>query len=229
VESEVFWWSRSRIFFPFHVESDWSRSFFLVEWESDFFVWLRLRKSNWIIFLLHTPKSGISVEMVKFLMKRLLKQIILPLYHDFHWVLCATKFLTTKIHSLYVSKWESENLERPESGVGNFGKVGHFTSDSAPLVVRKKVGMRTCIGIWTIFPNTFEYHQDLISIPPLRQTLRTPSLGYLPRHKFQVSASEEPLPSSLLNVIALAAIVGSNLGQMRQSQPLGTALELPKI
>ena len=78
-------------------------------------------------FLHHTPKLGIPVEMVRFLLKLLLKQIScyaprLPL------------ILTAKFHSLYVE--ESE----PGVGVGNFGKVrvgvgvGYFTSDSATLV-----------------------------------------------------------------------------------------------
>jgi len=61
-------------------------------------------------------------------MKRLLKQRILALYHDFHWVVDATKFLTAKIHSIYVK----------ESGDGPFGKVGvgvgHLISDSATLL-----------------------------------------------------------------------------------------------
>ena len=51
----------------------------------------------------HTPKLGIPVEMVQFLVKILLKQRILAVYHDFHWVLVATKFLTAKLHSLYAS------------------------------------------------------------------------------------------------------------------------------
>jgi len=51
--------------------------------------------SNWIIFLHHTPKFGIPVEMVQFLLKLLLKQISC----------CAPRFqliLTAKFHSLYV-------------------------------------------------------------------------------------------------------------------------------
>jgi len=40
--------------------------------------------SNWIIFLHHTLKLGIPVEMVEFLLKLLLKQIFLAVYHDFH-------------------------------------------------------------------------------------------------------------------------------------------------
>jgi len=36
-------------------------------------------------FLHHTPKLGIPVEMVQFLLKLLLKQIFLSVYHDFHW------------------------------------------------------------------------------------------------------------------------------------------------
>jgi len=35
-------------------------------------------------FLHHTPTLGILVEMVQFLTKLLVKQIILAVYHDFH-------------------------------------------------------------------------------------------------------------------------------------------------
>jgi len=70
-------------------------------------------------FLYHTPKLGIAVEMVQFLSKLLLKQVILAVYHDFHWLLIAAKFLTAILHGLY------------------FGEVGvivrHFTSDSVTL------------------------------------------------------------------------------------------------
>jgi len=50
------------------------------------------------------------VEMVQFSLKLLLKQIILAVYHDFHWLLAATKLLTTKLHSDYIQ--ESEILKR---------------------------------------------------------------------------------------------------------------------
>jgi len=57
--------------------------------------------------------------MVQFFLKLLLKQRILAVYHDFHQVLVATKFLTAKLHSLYVVEsrkfWKGR-----ESGVGNF-------------------------------------------------------------------------------------------------------------
>ena len=80
--------------------------------------------------LQHTPKLGISVEIVQFLLRFLLKQRLLAVYHDFHWLLVATKFLTAKLHSLYVKAL----------GVGNFGNVGvgveQFNSDSATLVCR---------------------------------------------------------------------------------------------
>jgi len=33
----------------------------------------------------HTPKLEIPVEMVQFVLKHLLKQGFLALYHDFHW------------------------------------------------------------------------------------------------------------------------------------------------
>jgi len=58
---------------------------------------------------------GIPIEMVQFLMKLLLKQRILAVYHDFHYVLVATKFLTVKFHSGYVK--ESEIVERSESDI----------------------------------------------------------------------------------------------------------------
>jgi len=57
------------------------------------------------------------VEMVQLFLKLLLKQIILVVYHDFHWVLVATKLLTAKLHSLNVKESESEILERLESDI----------------------------------------------------------------------------------------------------------------
>ena len=81
----------------------------------------------------HTPKLGIPVESVQFLMKLLLKQIILAVYHDFHWALVATKFLAAKLRSLCFNgkSWKGR------SWGGNFERVGvgvrHFTSDSATL------------------------------------------------------------------------------------------------
>jgi len=36
--------------------------------------------------------------MVQFLLKFLLKLRILAVYHDFHWLLVATKLLTAKLH-----------------------------------------------------------------------------------------------------------------------------------
>ena len=78
-----------------------------------FFCPTPIRKSSGITIIHHTPKFGIPVDMVQFLLKLLLKQKILVVYHDFHWLLIATKFLTAKLHSLYVR--ESEILERLES------------------------------------------------------------------------------------------------------------------
>jgi len=43
----------------------------------------------------------VPVEMVQFLLKFLLKLRILAAYHDFHWLLVATKLLTAKLHSCY--------------------------------------------------------------------------------------------------------------------------------
>ena len=56
-----------------------------------------------------------------------MKQRILAVYHNLHWLLVAAKLLTAKLHSFYVK----------ESEVENFGKVTvrHFTSDSATLAI----------------------------------------------------------------------------------------------
>jgi len=53
--------------------------------------------------------------MVQFLLKLLLKQSILAVYHDLHWLLVATKLLTAKLHSRYVKESESEILEKSAS------------------------------------------------------------------------------------------------------------------
>ena len=68
--------------------------------------------------------------MVQFLLKLLLKQRIIAVQHDFHWLLVAAKLLTAKVHSRWVRGW-------------NFGKVqlvkfwklgvGQFVFDSAIL------------------------------------------------------------------------------------------------
>jgi len=55
--------------------------------------------------------------MVEFLLKFLLKQIILAAYHDFHWLPVATKLLTAKLHSCYARGSESG------VAVGNFGRA----------------------------------------------------------------------------------------------------------
>jgi len=47
--------------------------------------------------------------MVQFILKLLLKQIILAMYHFFQGSLVATKFLTTKLHSRYVKESVSES------------------------------------------------------------------------------------------------------------------------
>jgi len=64
--------------------------------------------SNWDHFLNHILKLGIPVEMVQSLSKLLLK----------HFLLCTT--MSIDFNS--------------QIGVGNFEKVGYFTSDSATLV-----------------------------------------------------------------------------------------------
>ena len=79
-------------------------------------------------FLHHTPKLGIPVEMVQFLLKLMLKQISC----------CVPRFpliLTAKFHSLCVKESELEIFER--SGWSRkFWKVGvgYFTSESATLL-----------------------------------------------------------------------------------------------
>jgi len=61
-------------------------------------------------FLHHTPKLGIPVEMVQFLLKCLLKQISC-------YAPRSPLILTAKFHSLYVKESESKILERPESDI----------------------------------------------------------------------------------------------------------------
>jgi len=65
----------------------------------------------------------VPIEIFQFLLKLLLKQRLLAVYHDLHWLLVATKLLEAKLHSR-------------SRTVGNFGKVrvGRFTSDSATLL-----------------------------------------------------------------------------------------------
>ena len=88
----------------------------LQHWESESDFFYPTRMSNWIVFLYHTPKLGIPLEMVQFLLKQI--------------SCCAPRFplsLTAKLHSLYVK--ESEILERWDR-VG----VGYFSSDSTALI-----------------------------------------------------------------------------------------------
>jgi len=61
----------------------------------------------------HTFKLEIPVKMVQFLLKLLLKHNS-AVYHDFHWLLVATKLFTAKHHSCHVRELESEILERSE-------------------------------------------------------------------------------------------------------------------
>ena len=75
-------------------------------------------------FLHHTPKLGIPVETVQFLLKLLLKQNSC----------CVPRFpliLTAKFHSLYVK--ESESGVGSEIVVRSRVGIGCFTSDSATL------------------------------------------------------------------------------------------------
>jgi len=67
-------------------------------------------------FLHKTPKLGIRVEVVQFLLKLFLKRRFLAVQHDFRWLLIATKLLTAKLFSLHVK--ELEILEKLESESG---------------------------------------------------------------------------------------------------------------
>ena len=117
--SEVFGWCRSRI-------PDNSRSSSLCR--SRIFCPTPTPEVQLDHFLHHTPKLGIPVEMVQFLLKLLLKQRFLAVHYDFHWLLIATKLLTAKLHPFMLRgrSRESETLGGSESGAGveNFGKVG---------------------------------------------------------------------------------------------------------
>jgi len=114
-ESEVFGWNRGRIPNDTRSRSRCRSRIFLSDSDSR-------SPIGW--FLHHTPKLWIPVDMLQFLMKHLLKQRILAVHHDFHWVLVATKILTAKLHP----------HSAQESGVG----VGHFTSESATLLGTRK-------------------------------------------------------------------------------------------
>jgi len=70
-ESEFFWWSRSQI-----SNNTGSRS--------RIFCPIPTPDVQLDRFLHHTLKLGITVKMVEFLFKRLLKQRFLALHHDFH-------------------------------------------------------------------------------------------------------------------------------------------------
>jgi len=83
----------------------------------------------------HTPKLGIPVEMVQFLLTLLLKQRFLAVHHDFHWLLIATKLLTAKLHSLYVK--ESELLAK----LGRSRKFWKGLSRIFHLRLRNPVGL----------------------------------------------------------------------------------------
>jgi len=85
------------------------------------------QKFNWIIFCI-TLLNWEFLKKYNFVLKILLKQRIVALYHDFHWLLGATKkpsFINFRLRSL--------------GRVGNFGKVGvgvrHCTLDSTNLVL----------------------------------------------------------------------------------------------
>jgi len=70
--SKVFGWSRSRI-----PNNTGGRSRVLY--------WTPTPSAQLDHFLHHTPELGIAVEMVQFLLKLLLNQKFLAVYHDFHW------------------------------------------------------------------------------------------------------------------------------------------------
>jgi len=61
----------------------------------------------------------------------------LAVYHDVHWLLVDIKLLTAKLHSHYVKEAGVGNFRKVRGGVINFAKVGvgHFTSDSAILIL----------------------------------------------------------------------------------------------
>ena len=50
--------------------------------------------------------------MVQIILELLLKQKLLAVCHDFHWLLAATKLLTAKLHSRYMKESESDILPR---------------------------------------------------------------------------------------------------------------------
>ena len=79
--------------------------------------------------------SSTHVEIVQFFLKFLWKLIILVVYHDFHWLLVATKLLTAKLYSCYAKESESRVGNFGMAGVRNFEKVGvgNFGANISPL------------------------------------------------------------------------------------------------
>jgi len=71
-----------------------------------------------------TLKLGIPVKMVQFLLKFLLKKGFLAVHHDFHWF-WQPNFIPFILRSRSRKIWKV--------GVGNFEKVGYFTSNSTTL------------------------------------------------------------------------------------------------
>jgi len=101
-ESEFFWWSWSWI-----TQNVRSRSRnFLFDSGSPIESFLTSRS------LVRNPNSCL-LKWYNFFWN-LLKQRILAMYHDFQWLLVATKLLTAKLHSRYVKELESEILERSD-------------------------------------------------------------------------------------------------------------------
>ena len=75
---------------------------------------IRLRKSNWIIFYIALISCESLLKSSNFFWY-FYRNRILAVYHDFHWLLVATKMWTAKLDSHYVK--ESETLGTSDSAI----------------------------------------------------------------------------------------------------------------
>ena len=121
--------------------------------------------------------------MIQLPLKLLLKQIIFAVYHDFHWLLVATKLLTAKLHP-----WEWKILERAESEVYirwelvsaldilpptpqpccklRFKHPNDWDEEkSYPALVWKTTVMLTITRVLEIFPQKIQTSRTLHQIP----------------------------------------------------------------
>ena len=73
-------------------------------------------------------------------------------YHDFHWLLVATKLLTAKLYSLYAKESESEILKRL---VSEIVERSELESDILPPTLQPCSGGKIASFVWENLPRKF--------------------------------------------------------------------------